>query len=96
MHSQPPCDLIGGLQGGNSLTEKILVERDRIVSDIAHVKNGLAELELMVATRRITRQRAELVSAQCNDELRRLTVRLADLDASISIARATPKTVRER
>ena len=73
------------------MPEHIEAERERIVIDIANVEQHLANLQQMIAARHISPQRAELVSAQCNDELRRLTVRLADLDASISMARAVPE-----
>jgi uncharacterized coiled-coil protein SlyX len=70
------------------LPEHIETERERIVIDIAHVETVLADLQQMLATQRISPQRAELVAAQCNEELRRLAVRLSDLDASIAIERA--------
>jgi hypothetical protein len=69
------------------MPEQVLVERERIVSDIASVERGLAVLPTEVAAGRITQLRAECVSAQWNEELRRLTGRLADLDASISFSR---------
>lgn len=69
--------------GVGILTEQIRVERDRIVSDIDNVEKGILDLQLMIAEGRISPQRAELAAAQSNDELRRLKVRLADLDASI-------------
>jgi hypothetical protein len=69
------------------LPEHIETERERIVIDIAHVEKSLADLQQMVATRHIPPQRAELVAAQCKEELRRLAVRLADLDASIALER---------
>lgn len=69
------------------MPEHIEAERERIVVDIADVEQHLANLQQMVATRHISPQRAELVGAQCKEELRRLAVRLADLDASIAIKR---------
>ena len=72
------------------MTVQIEIERDRIVSDIASVEKALAELQLKIAERRIAPQRAELAAAQINDEIRRLTVRLTDLDASIAIKQAAP------
>jgi hypothetical protein len=69
------------------LPEHIETERERIVVDIAHVEKSLADLQLMVAAQRISPQRAELMAAQCKEELRRLAVRLADLDASIALER---------
>ena len=67
------------------MPEKIIAERERVVSEIAEVENRLAALEIELATRHITRQRADCISAHSNEELRRLTIRLADLDASISL-----------
>lgn len=70
------------------MPEHIEAERERIVIDIANVEQHLANLQQMIALRHISPQRAELMAAQCEEELRRLTVRLADLDASIAIERA--------
>jgi len=76
------------------MPEQILVERQRIVSEIASVESGLAALQAELATGNMTRQRAECISAQSNEELRRLTIRLADLDASISMQQGAPRTAR--
>ncbi len=79
--------MMSGLQGEIILTERLSVERERILADIANVENELAELQLELTTGRMSRQRAEFVSAQWIEEHRRLAVRLSDLDASISLAR---------
>jgi hypothetical protein len=86
-----PC-----LAGGTELPEKIKAERARVASEIAEVENRLAALQTELATGHITRQRAECISAHSNEELRRLTLRLADLDASISLKQDAPKTARSR
>ena len=69
------------------LTERLSVERERILADIADVENELAELQVKLTMGRISRLRAEFVSAQWTEEHRRLAVRLSDLDASLLLAR---------
>jgi hypothetical protein len=81
------------LQEDFALPEK---ERERTVAEIADVKIRLAELQVERTAGGMTGQRADFATAQGNEELRRLTARLADLDASISIEPATPKTARGR
>jgi hypothetical protein len=63
----------------------LLVERRRVAADLANVEKGMRDLQLLVARRAITRDRAELVLAQCTDELKRLTAQLADADQSLTL-----------
>jgi hypothetical protein len=66
----------------------LLTERSRVAADLANVQKGMRDLQLLVARRGITRDRAELVLAQCAEEVKRLTERLADMDQSLPVLRA--------
>ena len=66
----------------------LLVERSRVAADLANVEKGMRNLQVLVARRAITRDRSELVLAQCTDELKRLTERLADINESLPLLRA--------
>ena len=63
----------------------LLVERSRVAADLANVEKGMIDLQMLVARRAITRDRAELTLAQCSEELKRLTRQLADIDRSLSL-----------
>ena len=45
----------------------------------------MLDMQMLVARRGITRDRAEAEIAQCNEEEKRLTTRLADLDAALTL-----------
>ena len=70
----------------------LLVERSRVAADLANVEKGMRDLQLLVARRAMTRERSELVLAQCTDELNRLTRRLTDLDRSLALIWAEAHT----
>ena len=63
----------------------LLAERNRVAADLANVEKGMLDMQMLVARRGITRDRAETVIAQCNEEEKRLTTRLADLDAALTL-----------
>ena len=63
----------------------LLAERNRVAADLANVEKGMLAVQMLVARRGITRDRAEAMIAQCNEEEKRLTTRLADLDAALAL-----------
>jgi ABC-type uncharacterized transport system ATPase subunit len=63
----------------------LLAERHRVATDLANVEKGMLELQMLVARRGITRDRAEAVITQCTEEEKRLAKRLADLDAALAL-----------
>ena len=64
----------------------LLVERSRVAANLANVEKGMRDLQLLKARRAITRDRAELVLAQCTDERKRLKARLADIEESLTVS----------
>jgi hypothetical protein len=60
-----------------------MVERSHVAADVANVELGMGNVQLLVARRAITRDQAELVLAQCMEELTRLSTRLALRDVLI-------------
>jgi hypothetical protein len=67
---------------------ELLGERSYTVADIANLQKGLESIRGLVTARAITRDKGELAVAQCTEELKRLTERLADIDGSISLLQA--------
>ena len=63
----------------------LLAERNRVAADLANVEKGMLAVQMLVARRGITRDRAEAMIAQCNEEEKRLTTRLANLDAALAL-----------
>ena len=47
----------------------LLVERRRVATDLANVEGAMRDLQLLVARHGNTRNHAELICAQCADEL---------------------------
>ena len=45
----------------------------------------MLDMQMLVARRGITRDRAEAVIAQCTEEEKRLATQLADLDATLAL-----------
>ena len=72
----------------------LLVERSHVAADVANVELGMRNVQLLVARRAITRDQAELVLAQCMEELTRLSTRLGDIDILIARANAGEDRVR--
>jgi hypothetical protein len=63
----------------------LLTERSRVAADLANVEKGMLDVQMLVARRGITRDRAEAIIAECNEEEKRLAKRLADLDATFEL-----------
>ena len=63
----------------------LLTERNRVAADLANVEKGMLAVQMLVARRGITRDRAEAVIAECTEEEKRLATRLADLDAALAL-----------
>jgi hypothetical protein len=63
----------------------LLLERRRVATDLANVVGAMRDLQLLVARQGITRDRAELIRAQCTDELKHLAGQLADLEKSLAL-----------
>ena len=63
----------------------LLTERSRVAADLANVEKGLLAVQMLVARRGITRDRAEAVIAECSEEEKRLARRLADLDTTLEL-----------
>ena len=63
----------------------LLTERSRVAADLANVEKGMLAVQMLVARRGITRDRAEAVIAECSEEEKRLARRLADLDATFEL-----------
>ena len=63
----------------------LLTERSRVAADLANVEKGLLAVQMLVARRGITRDRAEAVIAECSEEEERLARRLADLDTTLEL-----------
>ena len=66
----------------------LMVERSRVAADLANVEKGILDMQILVAKRAIARDRAEIVLAQCVEEAKRLTERLADIDKSLPLLQA--------
>lgn len=66
----------------------LMVERSRVAADLANVEKGILDMQILVARRAIARDRAEIVLAQCVEEAKRLTERLADIDKSLPLLQA--------
>lgn len=66
----------------------LMVERSRVAADLANVEKGIRDMQILVARRAIARDRAEIVLAQCVEEAKRLTERLADIDKSLPLLQA--------
>ena len=65
----------------------LIKERSRVAADLANVKKGMLKIQILLARRAIARDRAEMVIAQCVEEAKRLTERLADIDESLPLLR---------
>ena len=63
----------------------LLTERSRVAADLANVEKGMLAVQMLVARRGITRDRAEAVIAECSEEEKRLARRLADLDTTLEL-----------
>ena len=63
----------------------LLAERNRVAADLANVEKGMLAVQMLVARRGITRDRAEAVIAECSEEEERLARRLADLDTTLEL-----------
>ena len=65
------------------LTDDVISERAYIVGDVASVTSGMRSIELLLASRAITRHCAQDVLEQCAEDLRQLAARLRCIDASV-------------
>ena len=63
----------------------LLTERSRVAADLANVEKGMLAVQMLVARRGITRDRAEAGIAECSEEEKRLARRLADLNATFEL-----------